>query len=292
MLLKEIKSIFHNELLPIYPAEEIDSFFYWFVEHYLNLDRFVLALHPEYGMSKSEEGIFFEGLGRLRNEEPIQYILGEAHFMDIKLKVTPDVLIPRPETVELVHWIIDSNHNQKTSLRILDIGTGSGCIAITLAKAFPRAKVYALDVSDLALQVAKENASSNRVAIQFRKADILDPEIQFDFFGQENHNHGFDCIVSNPPYVRESEQSQMRNNVLQYEPKGALFVADDTPLLFYRAIVDFSKKHLCSSGSLFFEINQYLASETERLLVDNDFNEVELRKDIFGNFRMLKGLKP
>jgi release factor glutamine methyltransferase len=284
MLLKEIQTIFHKELAALYPKAEVDSFFYLFMEHYLGLERFALVLQPNFVISREEEDPFFKGLARLKKEEPIQYILGETQFMDIILKVDEMVLIPRPETEELVQWIISEMATQKADTRILDIGTGSGCIAIALAKALPRAEVVGLDVSNEALKVAKENAELNRVEVEFLKADILNTNL--------NLNPEFDLIVSNPPYVRELEKEQMRNNVKEYEPEIALFVPDDDALRFYEAIVGFSKRHLKSGGKLFLEINQYLAKETQQLLVDNDFGEVELRNDIFGNFRMLKGTWP
>ena len=279
MQLKEIKIIFHEELIGIYPKEEIDSFFHMFMEHYLNMERFALVLHPNHVISKEAEQSFFEGLSRLKKEEPIQYILGETHFMDLRFKVDPSVLIPRPETEELVRWAIAEIGNQNAEIKVLDIGTGSGCIAIVLAKTFPEAKVYAMDVSQEALRVAKENARSNGVEVTFVHGDILNL----------NFEHQFDVIISNPPYVREMERVEIDKNVKEYEPSLALFVPDTDPLKFYRTISMFSRKRLLPNGKLFFEINQYLAKETQQLLVDNQFGEVELRKDIFGNFRMLKG---
>jgi len=245
MLLKEIQTIFHKELAALYPKAEVDSYFYLFMEHYLGLERFALVLQPNFVISKEEEGPFFEGLTRLKKEEPIQYILGEAHFMDVMLKVNEQVLIPRPETEELVQWVITScqvepfDHAQdklRRDLKILDIGTGSGCIAIALAKALPKAEVVGLDVSNEALKVAKENAELNKVEVEFLKADILNSNL--------NLNLEFDLIVSNPPYVRELEKNQLRNNVKEYEPEIALFVPDDDALRFYEAVVGFSKKHL------------------------------------------------
>jgi len=281
MQLADIKTIFHQELDALYAKEEIDTFFYRLIEHYLNLERFILVLKPNLTLSKEEEQPLFEGLSQLKLEKPLQYILGEAHFMDLSLKVNEHVLIPRPETEELVQWVIDEIRDGKSEIRILDIGTGSGCIAIALAKALPKSKIYAMDISKKALEVAMQNAAMNQVAIEFIQADIFN----MDF------NENFDVIVSNPPYVRESEKEEMRNNVKAQEPKEALFVPDEDPLRFYKAIAEFSKKNLMSGGKIFFEINQYLAKETQEILVDNQFQEVELRKDIFGNFRMLKGTK-
>lgn len=290
MLLKEIKKIFHKELDTIYPKEEVDSFFYLLIEHYLGLERFVLALQPNYSISKEEEQPLFEALSELRLQRPVQYIMGKAHFMELELMVNTHVLIPRPETEELVRWILNDCHAEypperdgragSRSIKILDIGTGSGCIVLALAKNCPDAQVYALDVSEKALKVAKHNATQNEVAINFIQADILT---------LDTLDVTFDVIVSNPPYVRELEKKEMKANVTEYEPQEALFVPDNDPLLFYRHITHFAKNNLKEGGSLYLEVNQYLAQETKQLLEDQNFTDIELRKDLFGNDRMLKG---
>nr|WP_288933417.1 peptide chain release factor N(5)-glutamine methyltransferase [uncultured Allomuricauda sp.] len=304
MLLKEIKDIFHKELGEIYLKEEIDSFFYRCIEHYLKLERFILAIQPGLTLTKEEEQPLFEALAHLKLEKPLQYILGTTHFMDLELQVNENVLIPRPETEELVQWILDDCQKKKQfkmdaersrsvisttlndhSLKILDIGTGSGCIAIALAKNLPDAKVYALDVSEEALEVAQKNAESNGVDIRFVHQDILNPELELEL---ESELH-FDIIVSNPPYVRELEKKEINKNVKDFEPDTALFVSDEDPLVFYKAIMDFSENNLDENGSLYFEINQYLGEETKALFNTRNFSEIELRKDIFGNDRMLKG---
>ena len=280
MLLKEIKNIYHRELDAIYEQEEVDSFFYLVIEHYLDLERFVLALKPNLVVTKVEEQPLFEALGQLKLEKPIQYILGSTQFMDMKFKVNENVLIPRPETEELVRWIIDDfeliGHKQ---INVLDIGTGSGCIAISLAKYLKNAKVDALDISENALEVAQENASLNKVEIGFMQTDIL----KWEYLEEK-----YDIIVSNPPYVRMLEKEQMNSNVIENEPELALFVEDKDPLVFYRKISEFAKSNLKKEGCLYFEINQYLGAETKALL-ENDFYEVELHKDMFSNDRMLKG---
>ena len=280
MLLREIKNIYHSELDAIYPKEEVDSFFYLAIEHYFDLERFVLALQPNLALSKDEEQPLFEVLHKLCLEKPIQYILGSAHFMDMDFTVNENVLIPRPETEELVRWVIaDLEMYENKEISILDIGTGSGCIAISLAKNIPRAKVYGLDISKKALAVAKENAVMNKVEVVFVEADILEIE---------TFNKKVDIIVSNPPYVRMLEKNRMKPNVIQNEPGSALFVPDDDPLVFYRKIIEYAKKNLKPDGRLYFEINQYLGKATKALL-ENDFTKVELRKDLYGNDRMLKG---
>lgn len=285
MLLRDIKNIFHNELEGLYPKEEVDSFFYAILEHYLKFERFILVLEPNLTLTKEEEQPLFEGLSRLKKEEPLQYILGETLFMDLTLKVNPSVLIPRPETEELVKCVIDEFSGTNSSINILDIGTGSGCIAIALARAFSNANVYAIDISKDALEVARRNAKANDAHAVFLKANILNTEFKVA-------HTVFDIIISNPPYVRELEKNEISNNVKLYEPEGALFVPNENPLKFYEAITAFALKNLKNKGHLYFEINQYLSRETEQILIDNDFKDIELKQDIFGNFRMLKGVRP
>jgi release factor glutamine methyltransferase len=280
MLLREIKNIYHSELDAIYKQEEVDSFFYLVIGHYLDLERFVLAIKPQLVVTKAEEQSLFEALGQLKLEKPIQYILGSTQFMDLEFKVNENVLIPRPETEELVRWIInDFEIIGDKEINILDIGTGSGCIAITLAKYLKNAKVDALDISKNALEVARENASLNKVDVGFIEADILKLEYLED---------KYDIIVSNPPYVRMLEKEQIKSNVIENEPELALFVEDKDPLVFYRKISELAKSNLKKGGCLYFELNQYLGEKTKALL-KNDFYEVELHKDMFGNDRMLNG---
>lgn len=197
-----------------------------------------------------------------------------------------NTLIPRPETEELVEWIVAESRNSATgSLKILDIGTGSGCIAISLAKNLPNAEVFALDVSEKALAVAKKNADTNKVKVNFIQADILKIN---DLVELSTH---FDIIVSNPPYVRHLEKAEIKPNVLEYEPHLALFVEDTDALLFYRKIAKLAKENLAEKGKLFFEINQYLGKETLQLLEKFGFNSTELKKDIYGNDRMTRSDK-
>ncbi|WP_158979404.1 peptide chain release factor N(5)-glutamine methyltransferase [Cellulophaga sp. L1A9] len=282
MLLREIKNIFHLELDVLYQKEEVNSFFYMLIEHYLGLQRFVLAMEPNLIITKEEETPLFEALSKLKLQVPIQHIIGVTEFMEMEFIVNEDVLIPRPETEELVRWIIDDIKDHQSNLKILDIGTGSGCIPISLAKHLPNAKIYTLDVSEKAIAVAKQNAVSNKVAIQFIKASILEIDAL---------KETFDIIVSNPPYVRELEKAAMHENVLKHEPELALFVTNDNPLVFYKKITDFATQNLVKEGRLYFEINQYLGKETELLLREYNFSDIELREDLFGNDRMLKGIK-
>lgn len=279
MRLREIKNIFHIELSDQYPKEEIDSFFYLSIEHHLGLERFILALQPGLSVSKEEEDILFGILHRLKLQEPIQYILGETYFKGLRFKLNRSVLIPRPETEELVNWVLEDYGQAEREISVLDIGTGSGCIAISLAKLLPTSKVIAIDKYREALAVAEENAEVNKVDVVFKLLDISDPEPL---------KMSFDIIISNPPYVRQSEKSQMKKNVTKYEPGSALFVPENDPLIFYRHILKFALKKLRPGGSIYLELNQYLADDTRALFDEKKFSEIELRKDMFDNKRMLK----
>jgi release factor glutamine methyltransferase len=293
MVLKDIQHIFHKELDAVYGKDEVNSFFFLCIEQYLNLPRFQLALQSEFTIPKPETDTFFGVLEDLKQQKPIQYILGETEFYSLPFIVNENVLIPRQETEELVHLIIEGHTarsrsaNKNDQFKILDIGTGSGCIAITLAKNLPDAKVFCLDVSEEAIIVAKQNAELNNVEMRFIEADILNESTwNLEFKALE-----FDLIVSNPPYVRELEKAEIQPNVLDNEPHLALFVEDNNPLIFYKAITDFAIDNLKPKGELYFEINQYLGAETKQLLGDAKFENIELIKDLNGNDRMLKGRK-
>ncbi|GAA4302772.1 peptide chain release factor N(5)-glutamine methyltransferase [Aestuariibaculum suncheonense] len=286
MKLKEIQQQFHLELDAIYGKEEVDSFFFLLIESFYNVSRIKLAMDTDFAVENYSS--MFDALEQLKDEQPIQYILGETEFYGLSFKVNPYTLIPRPETEELVEWIV--NHQPKTNsaeLNILDIGTGSGCIAISLAKHIPNAKVYALDVSEGALKMAKQNAELNDVSIEFIEANILKPETWSDTF----KNLKFSVIVSNPPYVREQEKQLMKPNVLNNEPHLALFVKDENPLLFYKAIAQYAVINLERGGALFFEINEFLGREMIHLLTANNFVNIQLKQDIFKKDRMIKGEK-
>lgn len=286
MLLKEIKTIFHTELDGRYGSQEVASFFYLLIDYFLGLEKFVLAFQPELVISKEDEAPLLNAIGQLKQDIPIQHIIGETEFMDLIFKVSSSVLIPRPETEDLVRWVVADNQGKPSQyLHILDVGTGSGCISISLAKALEGCKVKAMDISSDALELATSNAVSNGVKIDFLQYDILKgvPELEASVL--------FDIIVSNPPYVRELEKKEMQANVLNHEPEIALFVPDEDPLLFYRAIAGFAQKSLAENGCLYLEINQYLGKEMLILLRENKFKDIELRKDIFGNDRMVKAVK-
>ncbi len=280
MFITRFKKQFQDRLNEEYPIEEVNSFFHLLTEAFLGLTRLDLALDPSRELPAAQKVKFEDAMKRLTLHEPIQYIIGETEFFGFPFKVDPNVLIPRPETEELVEWILeDVRSSGKEKISILDIGTGSGCIGISLAKNLPGASVTALDVSEEALKVATANAQLNNVRVNFLKVDILTAM---------NLPGKFDVIVSNPPYVRELEKPEMHRNVLENEPHLALYVKDEDPLIFYKKITKLAKTGLLSGGSLYFEINQYLSSEMKELLQNEGF-KMQLKKDIFGNFRMLKG---
>lgn len=281
MDIKSVKTLFHETLKPYYPEQEINSFFHLLTEYYLNKSRLELALEPELNLNHKESDLFLDALRGLEKEYPIQYIIGHTEFMGMRFKVNKNVLIPRPETEELIHWVFESA-SKLTNPSILDIGTGSGCIPVSLSKKLPDAKIDALDISEEALQIARENAAKNKAGIHFIHSDVLN---------LKNLSQSYDIIVSNPPYVRKSEKTEMKKNVLKYEPDLALFVEDEDPLIFYRKIGELALSSLNKSGYLFFEINQYLAQELIKLLEDMGYKSIELKKDIFGSDRMIKALK-
>ncbi|WP_353084932.1 peptide chain release factor N(5)-glutamine methyltransferase [Flavobacterium sp.] len=290
MVLKTFKSKLLQELSAIYDEKEIESFFYLLLESYHGKKRIDLALNPEMEMDVSQLVKWESALSELKNQRPIQYIIGETEFYGLPFLVNENTLIPRPETEELVEWIVvESRKSEVESLKILDIGTGSGCIAISLAKNFPNAEVFAVDVSEKALAVAQKNAANNKVKVNFVNADILSVtnlnELPTSNFQLPTH---FDIIVSNPPYVRNLEKAEIKPNVLEFEPHLALFVEDTDALLFYRKIAHLASKNLAQNGKLFFEINQYLGKETFELLENLGFKSIELKKDIYGNDRMIR----
>jgi release factor glutamine methyltransferase len=298
MNIKSLRIYFNNELLGYYPETEVNAFFYLLVDSILDMKRIDVSLHKESSISGQQYERFQEAIAELQNYKPIQYIIGDTEFYGLKIKVDSTVLIPRPETEELVDWIIKENQS-KDSISILDIGTGSGCIAIALAKHLPNARVYALDVSKEALKIAKQNAAINNVTITFIEVDILklmtedrrqkiEDKILKDW-SFEFKDLNFDIIVSNPPYVRELEKDKMADNVLKYEPHLALFVKDNDALIFYKKIVTLSKSLLSIKGRLYFEINEYLGNDTKVLMEKENFKNITLRRDVFEKDRMIKG---
>ncbi|MEQ6124841.1 peptide chain release factor N(5)-glutamine methyltransferase [Pseudotenacibaculum sp. MALMAid0570] len=284
MTLKEFQHHFTSELSSLYPKTEVDSFLSILIEEYLNLQRIDLVLKPTLEIPHKKLKLFNIAIQQLQKEEPIQYIIGKTEFFGFPFYVNEDVLIPRPETEELVEWVISeakalSKFKPEEPLNILDIGTGSGCIPISLKKHLPKANISAIDISQKALETAKNNATLNNVEINFIEKDILNTRK----LGEK-----YDIIISNPPYVRELEKVEIKNNVLENEPHLALFVGDDNPLVFYHKISELAKENLKENGILFFEINQYLGKEMLDLMRLFKFKNVLLKKDLFGKDRMIK----
>jgi len=263
------------------------SFFNLLAEKSLGLSRIAIALQPEKQISEKEKFVFDNAISRLKNFEPIQHILGTTEFFGLPFLVDKNVLIPRPETEELVAWIADEAQNE--NITILDIGTGSGCIAISLAYQLPKTIVGAIDISDKALSIAKQNATLNNVNVNFMKVDVL--EFEKSLILEKHLDSKFDVVVSNPPYVRMLEKELMSPNVIEHEPTIALFVKDEDPLLFYRKIAQLSNIYLKPEGVLYFEINEYLSVEMEKMLTMEGFKNIEIRKDIFKKDRMIKCIK-
>ena len=277
MTLSDVKTAYHRSLDALYEKNEVDQFFYLSIDHVLGKSRFDFTIDPLFVVSKKAELIFTEMISRLKSHEPIQYIIGEVNFFGLKFALNDQVLIPRPETEELVDLILRSDLDKKTNehLNILDIGTGSN------------ASVIAIDVNETALEIARNNANYNEVDVRFALHDILSSE-PLSFEVSRGKQVKFDVIVSNPPYVRELERKQMKPNVLDFEPKLALFVPDSNPLVFYSAITDFAVNNLTDGGWLFFEINQYLGEELTALLKSKGFSDMSLIKDINGKDRIIK----
>ena len=274
MTLQDFKLKMISELSSIYEMDELNSIFNLLAEDFLKIPRSKILLSDEIDLNEPNQILFLSALERLKTHEPIQYVLGKTTFMDLEFKVNSSVLIPRPETEELVRLMLKEDLDGK---EILDIGTGSGCIAISLAKNLPNAKVSALDISKDALEIAKENAKSNNVDIEFINADI------FEYKSEKK----YDIIVSNPPYVTKSEKGLMKQNVLSYEPELALFVDDVSPLKYYESILNFSLNNLHSQGQIFFETNENYKYELNKLAQNYEYNIIEFKLDSHKKNRFL-----
>lgn len=276
MKLGELEKHFVLELRHLYDDSEAQELFSLAAEHVLEVSTTKLRMLKPVFLPLDHLNALRNILNELKNGRPIQHILGEAHFYGLVFKVSKNVLIPRPETEELIYWITET-YVGKTNLKILDIGSGTGCIPIVLNKNLQDSEVLSIDVSPEAILIAQENAEKLHAKVDFQLADIF----KFD------SERKFDVIVSNPPYIRDLEKRDMHTNVLEHEPHLALFVSDDDPLVFYRAIADLAKTNLCENGKLFFEINSYLGVEMIEMLKAKGFKNIELRKDMQGNDRML-----
>ncbi len=275
-------SLYHEELDSLYGNGEVGVFLDMLFDAFLGWDKVRLLTSREQTIDQSDLLRFHWALEDLKKQRPIQHIIGYTDFCGCKIKVSPDVLIPRPETEEIVNSLTPNPSPTGDGSRILDLCTGSGCIAIALKKSFPAAEVTAVDVSVLALEMAKENAKNNEVEVRFLQADILDPAFQLSPFT-------FHLIVSNPPYIMECERAQMQRNVLDYDPALALFVPDDDPLRFYKAIAVIAKEHLTKDGMLVVEINEAFADETSALIKDNGFIP-EVHTDFRGKSRWISAV--
>ena len=279
-LLKDVLTQFKLDLIERFENQEIEVFADYVFEEFCNLSRIDRFVRADYRLSESEIVKITQAIKKLNSNMPIQYVVNKAYFHGLSFFVDQSVLIPRPETEELVSWILEYiDINEKKD--ILDIGTGSGCIAISLASGRLKSKVTAMDISKESLMVARKNALSNKVNVSFVEEDALHFNKIKDSF--------FDVIVSNPPYVRNSEKVLMKPNILDFEPDNALFVDDWNPLLFYNSIVNFSLTNLNSNGFVFFEINEAFSEGVLNLLKLNNFSKLELKRDFRGKPRFVKG---
>jgi release factor glutamine methyltransferase len=277
--MQETLNLIKAQLQNLYTDSEIKSFGFLILESVCRLDKQSVLRDKDKQLSPNERFQIREIIENLKKYRPIQYILGETEFYGLRFKVDENVLIPRPETEELVDLIIKRERKREKGERILDVGTGSGCIAIALAKHFPEAAVYGLDISEYALAVAKQNALSNQVDVKFFQHDIFN---SFSIF-----NFQFSIIVSNPPYVTPEEKNTMSKNVLDYEPHQALFVPQENPLLFYERIADIGLSCLEESGALYFETSALYGKETAGMLRDKGYRSVHLLQDISGKDRII-----
>lgn len=272
-----------EQLQGIYPPDEIKSFTKILFENICNIPPYQQVFHKDIEISESKKQKLQEAITRLKNHEPIQYIIGSTVFFNRDFMVEPGVLIPRPETEELMEMIVRENQNKP--VRILDIGTGSGCIPVTLSLELPQSTVYSADISEDALCVAQKNIAHNKTTVSLIHCDILD-DTAIPRLPQQ-----LDIIVSNPPYVMESEKTGMENNVLVHEPHLALFVPDEDPLLFYNRIADLGRTLLKEGGRIYFELNALLAQESAEMMISKGYKQVSLHKDLFGKLRFLTAVR-
>ncbi len=279
MTIQQLIKIFDDNLSEHYTKNEIKSFIYILAEEFSSLSKTEILKKPDTEISKTITEKYLQALEQLKNNLPVQYIIKKQEFYGLNFYVDENVLIPRPETEELVDLIIKKEKKNKFK-RILDIGTGSGCIAISLSKN-TESEVYAIDISEEALKIAKKNAEQNKISINFYNFDILsDKEFCLDI--------KFDLIISNPPYIMNREKQEIKKNVLDYEPHLALFVKDENPVIFYDAIAKFGNKYLNTGGKIYVEINEYLSKETINTFNNNNYKKITLHKDLSGKDRFLE----
>lgn len=275
MTLKNYQDLFFKKLNTKINKNELEEFFFWLIEHYCDVNRMKYILNPDFNLDKNQELKLLDAINSLKKNMPIQYIIGEIEFLNLKFLLNKFVLIPRPETEELVSWILSESPKNKS---ILDIGTGSGCIAVSLAKFSDSCQVSAWDIDRGTLDLATENALKNKVKVYYEIQDIKSIK----------SNKKFDIIVSNPPYITLEEKKLIKKNVLLFEPHKALFVYDKNPLFYYVKIIQFAKKSLKKNGLLFFEISERMKDDILKLLNKEGFHDIELKKDFRSKDRMVK----
>jgi release factor glutamine methyltransferase len=280
MELRNLRQQFRTDLSGIYPDSEVDSIFYILIEDLLGLPRHILGVQPQKSITELEANQLKDSLAELKKGVPLQYIIGKTQFLDLDLEVGPGVLIPRPETAELVLWILEHHNSIGQTMRILDVGTGSGCIPIGLKSKMPNAELHGLDRSVEALNYARKNAEFHKLTIHWHEADMAIP-LKIGGF--------FDLIVSNPPYIPEAEAQSMHTNVRDFEPSEALFVPNEIPLLYYQQLMERCNENLKVGGWLYLEIHEDFGAEVTELLHRNGFTEVLLKRDIFGKPRFVRG---
>lgn len=281
-LLKDVQAQFKLDLIERFENQEIEIFADYVFEEFCNLNRIDRIVKTDYRLSESEIVKISQAVKKINSFMPIQYVVSKAYFYGLSYFVNQTVLIPRPETEELVSWVNESVRVKEHG-DILDIGTGSGCISVSIAKMNNKCRVSAIDISKESLSIAERNADYNHVNIRFIEGDALDSKSLPD--------EKFDLIVSNPPYVRQSEKYFMKSNVLDYEPSIALFVTDENPLIYYKSISEFAVEHLIAGGELFFEINEAFANELVGLLNSLGFIDVKIKFDFRGKPRFIKGVR-
>lgn len=279
----DIRSYYAQQLFKFYDERETENLIFMLLEDFAGVSKSELIINPEFTINESELLNIHFAVKDLKNYKPIQYILGKTEFYGIPILVNSNVLIPRPETEELIDWV-KNDVKKNDNLSALDIGTGSGCIAIALKMTLPDLNIQAIDMSMGAIEMAEQNAKMNQTDITFSQINFLNRN-EWKNLGQYN------IIISNPPYVRNSEKAQMKKNVLNYEPENALFVDENDPLVFYKAIAEFAKSNLKTGGSLYCEINQYLGENTVEMFESYGFKEIQLKKDFKENNRFIKTTK-
>jgi release factor glutamine methyltransferase len=281
MTIDEARKEIIENIRNIYEQNEANNIAELLIESITKLPRSERIIKRDDALSNAQKNLLQSSIFRLQKHEPIQYIINEAWFAGMRFYVDKNVLIPRPETEELVEWVVEEYRMQNAEFRMIDVGTGSGCIAITLKNKLPVAAVWACDISDQALNIARINADALHATIDFVPLNFLDP-------GQRKQLPGIDVIVSNPPYVLQNEREEMKKNVVEYEPSTALFVTDDDPLIFYKAIAEFGREKLNRGGSIYVEIHEDLGETIKDLFLSEGYQTIQLKKDLQQKDRMIK----